>query len=227
MKRLAGLTSAHRFTAARHSSIALLARAAASAASAPAAAPSAPAPPAALTTLAAFASLTHARAAVAIRSREGRAVAACVLPSGARTRLNLVGGSFCARRLIAAMLVTVSLLHALALLLCAFALVSALTRALIAALAASIPISAAIPVAIAVSAVAPLAPVSPFTTIASVTPIATMARVRVPMTRVISPAIAAPIAMVAALAVARGSTPRRCGRSRLRLYGNRSGLAAE
>jgi len=60
--RLSGFANAHRFTAARHT---WLARAAASAAPTPAAAPSAPAPAATLTALA---PLTHARAAVAIRS---------------------------------------------------------------------------------------------------------------------------------------------------------------
>lgn len=109
MKRLAGLiTGTHRFTAARHSNIAWLARAAASAASTPSAAPAAPASAAALASVASRAGTVHARAAIAIRSRRGWAVATCVLPSGARAGLNLVGRSLYARRVLAAVLVAVS-----------------------------------------------------------------------------------------------------------------------
>jgi hypothetical protein len=184
MKRLAGLPGTHRFTAARRSNITWLARAATSAAPTPSAAPSAPAPAAALTTLGALASFSRARTIhghvpVAISSRQGRAVAARVLPNGARTGFDLVAGSLYAWRLLAPVLVAVSMFYALALLISAFALVGPITRTVFAPLTAAIPISAAIPVAIAISAlpvaaVAPFAPVSTFTAIAPIASITTV-----------------------------------------------------
>lgn len=180
MKLLAGLPGPHRFTATRHSNIALLARTAASPAAAPAAAPPAPAPAAALATLAAIASLTrartvHARATVTIRPRESGAVATRILPGGTRAGLCLIGNGLDARRLLATVLVTVPVIYSLALL-------AAIARTLIAALATALPISA-VPVAIPISAltVSTLAistvtvpAITPFAALASLTPITTM-----------------------------------------------------